>query len=479
LSPATSGSRSTRSPPAPRSSSCAPRPNFAPDPEQELLLDAIFAEQPDGTPAIREIEVVAPRQNIKTGLQLQTAIGWMFLRDIEQALYTAHKWKTAEKTFVALQRIVNEAPFLRAAGSPVLRGQRRAEDGAHQRARCSSSRPAPRAAVAVPRRTRSSSTRTSRRKPLHLGALIPSMSTRPMAQLVRGSSGAHADSHSLRDVIKRGRRGGDPYLAFAEWCMPPPAEACDRGDNCDHGRETPGCGLDKPELLAASNSQYGRRITVEFVAWERSTMPPAEFARDRAGWHDAPRTAGLPEGIDLEQWALVEDSKSVATKVSAFGVATSPDQSVTAIGVAGPRPDGLTHLELVKRGRGSTWLIDRCVRMNRKHGPAQFVIAAGSPAATYVDDLREHGLTVVLANSRDVATACGQLVDGVDERTLRWRTHSALLAAVKVARRKYRADGAFVFTTDAGAGPIPELYAVALAKWLRDALNYDVLDSVF
>ncbi len=53
---------------------------FAPDPEQQLLLDGSFALDRAGKSVAFEVVVIAPRQNLKTGFEKQYALGQLFVR---------------------------------------------------------------------------------------------------------------------------------------------------------------------------------------------------------------------------------------------------------------------------------------------------------------------------------------------------------------------------------------------------------------
>src|SRR6478672_2383766 len=59
---------------------CA-RADFEPDAQQQLGLDLIFAIRPDGSPASFAGCVICCRQNMKTGLFKQTALGWMYVTE--------------------------------------------------------------------------------------------------------------------------------------------------------------------------------------------------------------------------------------------------------------------------------------------------------------------------------------------------------------------------------------------------------------
>lgn len=464
---------------------CA-RADFGPDPEQQLVLDAIFAERDDGTPAVKEIEVVAPRQNIKTGVQLQTMIGWMFLDDVEQALYTAHKWKTAEKTFLALQAIVNGASFLKRRVRRFYEGngeQKMVLTNGHllefsTRTNLGGRGPSPDKVILDEDFATTAQ---------HVGSLAPSLATRPMAQLVRGSSAPHSTSTTLRQIMQRGHTAGDPFLAYFEWRAPDPAQACDLGEKCDHRRDTPGCGCDKPEMIAQGNSQYGRRIPADHVAWERTTMSPAEFGRDRMGWPDEPLTkaAELPP-IDPDVWESLEDLDSRLLRVGAFAVEVSPERTAAAIVAVGPapvslvrgRPTGRAHVEVIEHGQGTGWIVPRALVLDADHGPAAWVIDGGGPASSLIKDFREAGLDVLVYHTDDVANAYAGLIDAIAARMIVHGPDPLLADAVAIAKKRSMGDGRYTIGRRTSDGDVTALLGVQLAHSARGELDYDVMDSI-
>ena len=66
---------------------------FAPDAEQALLLDDIFGAN-DGDMAAFETAVVCARQNLKTGLFKQAALGWLFVTKEPLIVWSSHLFKT-------------------------------------------------------------------------------------------------------------------------------------------------------------------------------------------------------------------------------------------------------------------------------------------------------------------------------------------------------------------------------------------------
>ena len=51
---------------------------FDPDPEQQLVLDQLFAFDRHGASVAFEVGVIAPRQNLKTAVCKMAALGWLF-----------------------------------------------------------------------------------------------------------------------------------------------------------------------------------------------------------------------------------------------------------------------------------------------------------------------------------------------------------------------------------------------------------------
>src|SRR4051812_26322428 len=69
-----------------------------PDPEQAMALDVMFALDLDrktlkgnASMAAFAFAIVASRQNLKTALLKQAALGWLFLTDQELIVWSAHE----------------------------------------------------------------------------------------------------------------------------------------------------------------------------------------------------------------------------------------------------------------------------------------------------------------------------------------------------------------------------------------------------
>jgi hypothetical protein len=465
---------------------------YVPDPEQELGLNDIFAEGEDGLPVMSSYCCIGPRRNIKTGLELQTAMGWLYVLEVPGVHYSAHKWKTAETTFATLSEIIRNSDDLSRRMLPSGRGTGYAQ---------------------LRWRTGETMTFTTRTldggrgeetdkhiidealkvRSQHVGALLPALATRPLAQVVWGSSAGQATSEILRGLRDRGRSGDDPTLGYLEYGAPLPWEeiepgelVCELGRDCSHRRGVVGCGMDKPKVIARANSQYGRRIPPRFFVSMRAEMEraPEEFGREFLSWWDEPAGASAETSpINVDRWtaATDDDPDNAPEKMPAFGVEVDPDQSIAVIGAAGERDDGRTHLEFVDKLPGVRQAVRRCVELEEEHGPgAVFAVDGGGPAADLIEDLEEAGLTVLVLGTKDLARACADLTNAIndppaDELALLPIAHGPqqeLQTAVEVARkRKCGGDGAFAFRRDVDALP---LLTAALAKWALEHSSGEV-----
>ena len=70
-----------------------------PDPEQQWILDSIYAERTPDRPASFEVAVIGPRQNIKTSTLGIAALTDLFVFGIQRHIWSAHLVDTAKSTF--------------------------------------------------------------------------------------------------------------------------------------------------------------------------------------------------------------------------------------------------------------------------------------------------------------------------------------------------------------------------------------------
>lgn len=460
---------------------------FPPDPEQRMVLDALFAVDARDKSAAFETSVVACRQNMKTGVFKQAVLGWLFYTDEKLVVWSAHEFLTAQSAFLDLDELIGGSDWLRKRVKHIYRG-----NGDEAIKLTSGSR------LIFKTRTRGGGRGLSGSKvvldeafalqPMHMGALLPTLSAQPDPQVVYGSSAGLTDSEVLRGVRDRGRAGEEPRLAYFEWCAPPPSEACDSGESCSHALGAEGCGCDKPELWQRANPAMGRRITADYIAAERRALPPEEFGRERMGWWDDPTGGDSP--IPQDQWKDLVDTESPRPEYPALALDVTPEQDMATIASAGRLADGSMHVDVLEHRSGAAWAVDRLAELAEQLSPCAVVLYPGGQAGAYIPTLCEgdFGLDAAsgywrlhLASKREYAQACGALVDDVHSGELRHRDRTELNDAVAGVRKK-PIDDAFTWSRQDSTVDISPLVAVTLAMWGHmmhgsDAGEIDIFQS--
>lgn len=461
--------------------------DFIADPEQELILDGTFGLDKAGRLVASEVDVIACRQNLKTGAFKLCALGWTLVDPVELVVWSAHEFPTAAEAFRDLQLWFENYDLLR-------RRVKRITTGAAYKAIELLAPPNWPAMLDAPRIVFKARTSGGGRgltadrivldegfalRDEHMGALIPTLSAMDESQYVIGSSSGMAGSSVLRDARDRGRKGLDDSQAYYEWSAPRKGQ-CARGDECDHQRTARGCALDKPELQSMANPAIGRRpgLTLESIAKERRKLPPAEFARERLGWWDDP----LEEGAMFEQthWLAGIDPDSTVVGTPTFGVAMQFGRKRAAIGLAGRNEDGRVHLEPVEvhelqglwdvdedEGRpglhGVDGLVAACKRLTDEHS-AELVLDGNGPAAELIPKLAAAEVNFYVAETKDVLDAAAGIVDAVESGRHAHLDDPDLNSAVEGAQKRSVQDR-FAIGRKQSTFDTSPLEAVTLAAW--------------
>lgn len=444
---------------------------MVPDPEQQLILDATFAVDERDRLAAFEVATVVGRQNMKTGAFKMIALGWLFLTDERLVVWSAHEFRTAQEAFRDMEQLIGGCSYLSRRVKQIHRG-----NGDEAIELLGDRR------LVFKTRTKGGGRGLSGDKvildeafalqPMHMGALLPTLSARPAPQVVYGSSAGLVESGVLRGIRDRGRPGGEPRLAYFEWCAPPAKVACRDGAQCSHALDAKGCGCDNPEFWQVANPAIGRRITLDYVASERRALPPGEFARERMGWWDDPLGGDSP--IPADRWAACADEESTVQDPVALAVDITPDRSTATIAIAGRRADGVAHAELVEHRPGTGWVVDRLVELATGWKPCALVIDPAGPAGSLEKKLLEKGFSadkkapagttrLHLMGTREYAQACGALADDIVNGQFRHIGQPELDTAVDGVRTRPLAD-AWAWSRGRSGSSISPLVAITLAR---------------
>lgn len=464
---------------------------FEPFPEQQLVLDDMFGMDGRGRTAAFESAVICARQNLKTGLFKQAALGWLFLLDLPLVVWSAHEFRTSQEAFRDMETLIDGSDMLRKRVRKVHRG-----NGDEAIELLSGAR------LMFKARTNGGGRGLTGHRvvldeafalqPAHMGALLPTLNAVPDPQVVYGSSAGLLGSDVLRGVRDRGREGS-PDLAYAEWCAR--RKPC-ASDTCGHMLGTPGCALDDPALWREGNPVLVRRDPALLaIKRNRQAMAatPGEFMRECLGWWEDP-VGSAGGGIDPDDWALCGDPASRRSGAIALGIAQSPDRSTVSIAVIGKREDGAYHGELIEHRRATTsWVAPRVRELVAKHRPVAVMLDPMSAAAGLVHDLEDAGVDVGVVKVGDLAAACGRVFDlvkstanpdaeslsGAGLRLFHKGDQHDLNAAVSSATTRPLPRGGWLWKQN-GEALIEPLWALTLALvgFEQNDIDYDISDSL-
>lgn len=433
------------------------------DPWQAWVLDQALGERADGKWSAFEVGLVVPRQNGKGSILEALELANLFLHGTP-IIHTAQLMQTSRNHFDRVNRLIQEAPFLRRRVRKIRTSNEEHSieltNGAFLRFMARSAKGG---------RGLSDGELIVLDEAMFLtaapmAALIPTMSTKTNPQLWYTSSAGLAESEVLRAIRARGMAGAGG-LCYMEWSVAEPE---------------PGVPLDvdDEEHRAQSNPSYNIRISAEYIESERQAFAAAldEWCRERLGVFDDPGTAGRVLG--KATWDGQEDAGLAIAGTPVFGIDCTPELSHTAIAVGGRTEDGKRVVELAVHRPGTSWVVDEVVALNERQEPAEWLIDPGGPAGALVPDLEARGIPLTFVTGRDYAGACGAFVAAVLAGEL-WHLGDPILGqAVADGRKRDIGDGAWAWGRKNSEANIAPLVAVTLAD-LGAAKLVDPLDNIW
>lgn len=413
---------------------------FAPDPQQELGLDLIFAIKPDGSPASFEVCVICCRQNLKTGLFKMTAVGWLFVTEQRLIVWSAHEMSTTSESQRELGELLLGSPHTRRhmmanknSGIYDANGEERIELANGQRIMFKARRADGGRGLAAPKLILDEAFSL---KAAMLGSLIPLMAAQVDPQVLYGSSAGKADSVALRDIRERGRKGMSPEMSYLEWLSE--KEPC-ADPHCRHPKDAAArgidCALDREHLIRAANPTITTgRIRIETIRNFRQALPPEEFMRECLGWWDDVDVLEKP--IDLDRWDALAVDEAPEGVPDYFALTQSPDRiAYIAVGFRG---EGSNFVDLAEAGRvdDSSRIIEWFTERRGQGKKIHVAIDSRDPAAAYVNELRAAKIRVNVTTQSDSVRACGGLATDVEAGTIRHVGQAAVREGLSVAKKR-------------------------------------------
>lgn len=191
------------------------------------------------------------------------------------------------------------------------------------------------------------------------------------------------------------RDDADDSLGIFEWSAPP---GCDKWDR---------------DAWAMANPALGYRVRESTLASDAATDPDWVFRTEvLCQWTQGTLVGPFPPGT----WeaGVDPDSAVAADSPRAWCVDVSHDRSMAYIAVAGLRPDGEPHVEVVAQRAGTAWVSDWFAERESRRSWPVAVQSRGAPVSSLLDELHDvDGLTVMDWQGSALGAATGAFYDSV------------------------------------------------------------------
>jgi hypothetical protein len=419
--------------------------DFAPDPQQELGLDLIFAINPDGTPASFEFCVICCRQNLKTGLFKQTAVGWIAVLDEPDVVWSAHEMSTTLDAQAELHEMFESAASL-SRWLPDQKNRGLYTDNGSERIELINPETGQSHTIWFKARRENSGRGLARGKLIldeafalkarMLGSLLPLMLTKPHAQVLYGSSAGKADSDALFDIRHRGRNHLSPRMTYLEWGGGP-LPGCEDPD-CEHPKT--GLALGDPcvanriEIIEQRNPTLTTgRITIQTLDDIRQALSTDEWFRECMGRWDDPGDGAGPPAIDLNRWSTLSQVGAPPPRRAAVVLDVEPNRSATTIGVVGDGPAG-RPLALVDVHQDPAAAIAALIALAGNIEVLEVALHPSGQAGALAPALKKAGIEFKDLVHKDMGRGCSALQSTVDRGGIVHVGQSELDTAVGNAR---------------------------------------------
>lgn len=434
------------------------------DPWQRHVCDVASEVDDDGHWLHRLVGVIVGRQNGKSTILEARILAGLFLFNDSKIVHTAQDRALPRQMFERLIGVVESQPALarRVAQIRETNGQEaiRLTDGSlykiiapRAKAIRGEYEPSPPDLIVV------DEAREQHSMDLWTAAL-PTIRTRPSAQIWAVSNAGDADSVMLNSLRDRGRAAvadpdDDPRMAWLEW-------------SAAGGTERP---IDDPQAWAEANPALGRRISVDTIVDELKAYEdnPNGFRTEiLCQWvHDVTHRAA----IDWTDWLACggepEPVDPAALPRPVCGVDVDGDRNTAAVAIAAWRHDRLV-VDVVEELVDPT--VADVVRVAadwmRRYRIYEYAYdpKTSQTVAAYLDAERFTGVAIKPA---DYVTASSVFGDAVASRTLLHPNNETLNTQIQGAHRKPTGDGLWFISRALSDGPVTGVLAAAFATYLH------------
>lgn len=220
-----------------------------------------------------------------------------------------------------------------------------------------------------------------------------------------------------------------------------------------------------------ANPSFPHRTPVESMERMREQLTDDEsFLREALGVWAKVRQRGV---IPMDAWEDRFDELSMATGRLAIGVEVGPNLESATVVLAGQRSDGEWHVEIDETRSGAAWLV-AYVQALLDANPQVMGVAGdvGGPLKALTEEkagrwfLKGTRVEVRAPKVVELGAACSHLLDGIVTGWLHHIGQPQLTTAAQVAGKRALGDtGMWVFSRKTAVADITPIQAAGLALW--------------
>jgi len=429
---------------------------FEPTPQQWEIANVLNSQDDDGRALYETVAVCVPRRAGKTTVILALAIGRCLLRPGHLVLFTAQSGTKASARYLQMARELERVePDADVRGFRILRG------AGHQVIYFVNGSvfqvlpPKPdafrgdSADLLILDEAQEHDADESQEL---MGAILPTMDTRPGAQIVVAGTAGERRSGMFWEALQDGRTGkeGAGIVEFAAPDGTTEEEAADE------------------ELWQRAHPGIGTLTDLKTIRTRHAKLPTPQFLREYLGvWPEDFNTSAIEPGLwNDARAAYIEKPDSFAL---AFDVA--PDQSTAAIAAAW-RVDGVAFLEIVDHRQGVDWLGPRLIELAKRY---RVLIGHDTIGAALVESewlqRQKPRPRMKPCTMRDVTTGCNVFMKELVGHRLRHFGQPSLDDAAAKASKRPLTENSWAWGRKASGGDITPLVAATLALRTFDSLK--------
>jgi len=276
------------------------------------------------------------------------------------------------------------------------------------------------------------------------GSILPTMDTRPGAQLVVAGTAGERRSGLFWDTLQEGRKGvkATGIVEFAAPENTTPEDAA------------------LQETWAAAHPGIGTMTDIDTIQVRFEKLPMPQFMREYLGiWPEDYSTSA----IDPHLWraGLTEMEDKPTNFALAYDVA--PDGSSACIAAAW-RIDEVAYVEIIEHQLGTSWLVPRLLELARRYRVVigHDTIGAALAESELLNRQRPRPRTRPAA-MRDITTGCATFMKELTNKKLKHFDQVSLNEATARAAKRPLSENSWAWGRRLSGGDITPLVAATIA----------------